>query len=559
MIKVKDNNVYIETKTLTAVVTNGLFTSIKSKQNGEEYITGVDPDKDQALQLVYGDNQTEVLDKGTLTTITTHSMSDHCAEIRIESWFGNGIIALTEDRENGDLIVEPSAYSARPGVLACRWNLCGIRKDLELVAPLYQGIKLKLDDPLINNTRWRWPVSWEAGFSILQGKDSGFWIYTKDTQFRYKTLNVGSGTSPYTLGLDTEAYGPIDNNLSAGGLSWRINTYTGSWHKPASLYKEWLWQAYDLEKARKKRPDWIYDLKMAVSWCPTDIDILYALKEKVDPKKVLIHVPHWRTDKYDQNYPSYKASEKGREFIRKGIEMGFHMMPHFNAMELDPSNPNFVYLKDFVYRDINTKRYLGWAWINRKSEPVPQSHSILQKSREYNVMTKIHPGARIWRSILGDNMLEAVAETSTNLVFIDISHNTYNLHNCLVNNMTPTEGVKELIDYLAELKDGLLIGGEGLNEITMQGHTFAQVHLFQSSGRSIPGLERTGGCDINNYIFGDLCKSFGYSGLNGATEYETLRMRIHEEHGAIPTITMNKAEEVINPNNAFKRIFDNAK
>lgn len=559
MVKTQDNKVYIETKTLIAVMTNGLFTSIRSKQTDEEFIKDVNPDQDVALQLVYSHDQAEALDKGTLCKISVHKMSDHLAEVRFDSWYGNGIIAIKEDTENGDIIVEPSAWSARPGVLACRWNLCGIRKDLELVAPIYQGIKLKLDDPLINKTRWRWPVNWEAGFAILQGRNSGFWVYTRDNKYRYKTLNVGSKSSPYTLGLDSEAYGPIDNNLSAGGLSWRINTYSGNWHTPASIYKDWLWQAYGLEKAKQKRPDWMYELKMAISWCPVDLKVLDALKEKVDPTKVLIHVPRWRTDKYDQNYPCYKASEEGKAFIKKGIEMGFHIMPHYNAMEVDPSNPVFEYFRDFVYRDIITKRYLGWAWIDQKSEPVPQSHVILQKSREYNVMTKIHPGARMWRSVLGDSILESVRDTSTNLVFIDVSHNTYNLHNCLVNNTTPTEGIKDLIDYLSDLGDGLIIGGEGLNEITMQGQCFAQVHLFESSGKSIPGLERTGGCDINNFMFGELCKTFGYSSLNGKTEYEILRMRLHEEHGAIPTITFNTVDEILNPNETFKRIFDNAK
>ena len=44
----------------------------------------------------------------------------------------------------------------------------GIRHDLDLVAPLFQGVKLKLDDSLIRDSRWIWPMSWEAGLAILQ-------------------------------------------------------------------------------------------------------------------------------------------------------------------------------------------------------------------------------------------------------------------------------------------------------------------------------------------------------------------------------------------------------
>jgi hypothetical protein len=46
--------------------------------------------------------------------------------------------------------------------------------------------------------------------------------------------------------------------------------------------------------------------------------------------------------------------------------------------------------------------------------------------------------------------------------------------------------------------------------------------------------------------------------LGGGTEDERLRMRIHEEHGAIPTITIRSSREITEPNPAVKRILDQA-
>ena len=122
--------------------------------------------------------------------------------------------------------------------------------------------------------------------------------------------------------------------------------------------------------------------------------------------------------------------------------------------------------------------------------------------------------------------------------------------------MTPAEGMKKLIRHVSELGNGLVVGGEGLNEITAQGLSFAQVHLFKSWQSSIEGLERAGGCNLNEFLFGKLCRTFGYSNLGGANKDEELRMQIHLDHSAIPTITISSADEIINPNPAVKRMLD---
>ena len=113
-----------------------------------------------------------------------------------------------------------------------------MQDDLDLVAPFFQGVKLKLDDPLLAR-RWFWPQFWEAGLAILQGRQGGFWVHCQDDRYRYKALNIEGGE----LGFETEAYGPIDASLGAGGLVWRLNVYQGDWQVPAGIYRDWLWRA----------------------------------------------------------------------------------------------------------------------------------------------------------------------------------------------------------------------------------------------------------------------------------------------------------------------------
>lgn len=555
-IRVENNKVFIETSTQTAVIDKGFIVSLKSKATGEEFIQKPNADLFAALELLYPANETVGIDEKKFGVIQARQLSPQRAEIVFHSWDGDGVLAISVDPETGDLLVEPSAYSSRPGVRACRWSLNGLNPDLHLVAPIFQGISLKLDDPLIKNTRWDWPIWWEAGLAIFQSKEGGFWIHTQDDRYHYKALKIGTDAAANSIGLDSEAYGPIDANLSAGGLCWRINVYRGDWRVPAEQYRTWYWRAYNLEAEEKRRQPWIHDLRFAVSWCPGDPDILDALARRVPPGKVLLHFPYWRADEYDENYPRYVASDKGKAFIAKARTMGYRIMPHCNSIDMDPSHPSYQLIRDFQYRNLEKKQLLGWSWYKDRGIGVPESNGNRTGNRDKKVMVKIHPGLGMWRSILGENILKAAQELSLESVFIDVTLHSYNLYNCFTETTTSSEGMKKLIAHIATLGDGLSVGGEGLNEITAQGLSFGQAHLFNGWQETVEGLERTGGCDLNNVLFGKLCRTFGYSGLSGKTKNEELRMQVHLDHGAIPTVTIDSVQEISNPNPAVKWMLD---
>lgn len=549
----------VETATLTATIEKGFLTSLKSKATGEDYIAAFDKTQSDALQLIY--RAGEVVDVGEqrFGQIEARQVSGRRAEFIFHNWNGDGVIGVSADPESGDLLIEPSAFSSRPGIRSCRWVLKGLRSGTRLAAPLYQGVSLPLDDPLLKNSHWAWPMGWEAGLAIFQSGSSGFWVHCQDDRYRYKAIHVGSTADALQVGFDTEGYGPMDDNLAAGGLAWRINVYQGDWKAPAARYRDWLWKAYSLDREQTRRPEWLHKLGMAISWCPGDIAILEAIAKRADPKRVLIHFSNWRTDAYDENYPTYEASESALKFIGRARQLGFHVMPHFNSLETDPNHPVYTALRDFSYREIESKKLQGWSWVNRRAIGVPESNASRLSHRSHKVMVKIHPGLSMWRSTLCERILAAVKKADLAEVFVDVALVTQNLHNCLVENTTSSEGMNKLIREIGQLGAGLQVGAEGLNETTFQGLSFAQVHLFRSSQASVEGLERTGGCPLNDFLFGRLTRSFGYSGLGGRDANEELRARIHEEHGALPTITPRSAAEIENPTAAVKRALDNAK
>jgi hypothetical protein len=557
MVTVEEHRIRVETRTLSAVLERGWLTSLVDRANGEQLLVPFDASEESAVQLVYRGDERVRLDGVRAGEVRCRQLSPHRAEVVFHSWDGDGVLLVTEDADSGDLVIEPSAHAGRPGVLACRWTAKGLRPDLELVAPLWQGVKLAVDDPINKNARWRWPSHWEAGLVILQGQKGGLWVHTRDDRYRYKALKFGGSSDPRAVSLDAEAYGPVDGNLSAGGLAWRVNVFQGDWHAPAAVYRDWLWKAYGLHEAPSRRPEWLRRLGMAISWCPADPELLDALARKVEPGRVLLHVPHWRTDPYDQNYPTFEASEAGRAFIAKAQAMGFHVAPHFNSVDMDPSHPVYALVGDFQYRDVETGRLHGWAYEKGQVLSVPGSNAALAANRRRNVMVKIHPGLATWRSVLGEAVQRAAEELALDTVFLDVTLTSSNLRNCFADGMTSTEGMKRLIEHVSALGEGLTVGGEGLNEITMQGLSFAQAHLY-GYGSVAEGVERTGGCALNHFLFGDLCRTIGYAMLSGKTEAEVLRMRLHEEHGAIPTITVHSAQEILDPNPAVRQVLDRA-
>lgn len=548
MISIDGNRVSVETRTLTAVIENGVLISLVRKSDGRTFIHAGAAGR-APVELIYPGQERVLLGLESGDCITTLRVSDYRAEVRIESWNGDAIITITEVPASGELIIEPSAYASRPGLRACRWPLTGIDASLKLVAPFWQGIQLTLDDPIIHDSHFPWPFEWQAGLAILQaGEGGGFWVHAQDAHYRYKALHVGAANETDSLYFDTESYGPLDQSLGAGSLAWRINVYEGQWQAPAGQYRDWLAETYHPE--RTPRPDWLPELRFAISWCPCDPGILDALAARLPPSRVLLHIPHWRTDGYDQNYPNYVASAEGRAFIQKAQDMGFRAMPHFNSVDMDPTHPTYTSLRDFQFREVESKRLQGWTWADGQVKPLQESNAARLRHQDKNTMVKIHPGLSMWRSIITEHVRKAVLDLSLKTTFLDVTLCTWNLHNCLVEGMTPTEGMKWLIAQVAGIEGGLCVGGEGRNEITMQDTGLSQVHLFRSSHLSIDGLERTGGAPVNEFLFGNGSRSFGYSALSGKTEDEHMRMHTHISLGALPTITINSAEEVAHPNAA---------
>lgn len=455
MLLVENQRIIIDTKALYGEIANGQIVSLKSKQTGQEWIK---PRKTSvsSLQMVYGAQKAVDVISEEYGHISLFQVTNSTVEMRIKGWEGSGVIVFTEDIETGELCIEPSAYSDRHGLRSVRYSLFGLnKKDFRAVAPLWQGVRLELDDELINPSWNEWPFRWEAGFVIFEGAKDSLMLWTQDTHYTPKALSFSSDKDGCNVSIDTQTYGPIENNTSAGGLIWRLGTYLGDWHAPALVYRKWLYDSYDLDKKRPWKPDWMKDISLCISWLPNDESILDELARYADPQKTLLHFPDWRDNTYDPNYPVYKASVKGASLIRKARKMSYHIAPHANIMEIDPAGDMYSLLGQFAYRDLETDRRFGWSVDNKGMRSVPMDNRMLQNSGSCYTMVKLHAAQPMWHSVLRESLQKVIEEFNLDCIFTDVSHVTFNLRNCLINNQTTMEGVKRLQNYLTQIHGGM--------------------------------------------------------------------------------------------------------
>jgi len=510
-----------------------------------------------ALILGFTSGESTPLCTSPYTRVEVAKLGDRVVHVHVADENGDACLRLLIDEHNR-IVIEPSAQTIRRNLASVCWRLPGIAKRLELVAPFYQGCRQDLAHPLVAGKHWEWPHRWEAAFVVLQDARGGFSVSAYDRLHHPKAVRIGGGDAARSLGFETILNGPARDTTAVGSLAWVIDAHEGDWRVPAGIYREWLHREVGADALRSLRPEWAADIRLALQWANNKLDVLDAVAKIIDPAKVLIHHSGWRADPYDVNYPEYRAGRDGAAFIGKGRAMGFHVMPHFNFFAIDPNHPSFRRLTDFVARQFGSQRLMAWRWKDGTCPAPPQGFGTLANLRDEKLMYYLHPGASAWRRLLAERIAKAAARHKLSAVFVDQTLCTWNLDNALVEDLTMAEGMVALTKELTELDGPPAVGGEGLNEMSMRYQSFAQAHLFESHHRSCPYFEELNPVPVGDFLYGDLCKTMGYTNIAGDKPDSVWRLEVHERLGALPSLIVRKPEDVLKPNPAVKRVLDRA-
>lgn len=555
-ITIENKTITIATSRLTAVFDGPDLVELRNPQG--QLLAGRGDTPLPALALRFTQGETTPLCVSPYHEVTVVKLGARVAQVHVADENGDACLRLMVD-DHDRLVVEPSAHTIRRNLCAVVWTLPGVAADLKLVAPFYQGCRQELTHPLVAGEHWDWPHRWEAGFVILQGRDGGFSVSHFEPQPRPKAVSVGKDERAHSLSFHSEVHGPAHDSVAAGSIAWVIDTHQGDWQVPAGVYRDWLHRMAGADELRRRRPEWVAGIRLALQWTGNNLDVLDAVARVIAPARVLIHQSAWRADPYDVNYPEYTAAPAGQAFLDKARAMGFRVMPHCNYFAIDPNHPAFARLTDFVARQFGTQRLLAWRWKDGKCPAPPQGFGTLANLRDEKLMYYLHAGASAWRRLLAEKIAAAVATHQLTAIFVDQTLCTWNLDNALVENLTMAEGAVAVTRELSELDGPLAVGGEGLNEMTMRYQSFAQAHLFHSFHQNSPHLAELDPVPVGDFLYGDLCKTMAYVNIDGETPETRLRLEMHERLGALPSLSqLSRPEQVLQPNDAVRRALERA-
>ncbi|MBE0695568.1 MAG: hypothetical protein IH586_01465 [Anaerolineaceae bacterium] len=551
MIQITENGLLIETSTTRVRFSGSRLVSIQDSTTHEKFLDPALAKDIPGFELFHQNGKSSSLGTHSLASqVHTTLLTGRIAEIVLNDWECDVSIRVSIDEETGDVLLEPSAWTMQGGIAGLGMNISGIRTDLEVVGPFQQGVKAPLSHAQVQGKSAGWPFDWEAGFLIFAGKDSGFTVQTWDESFIPKGVTLGREQAPQSVGFITYTRGPLESSHCAGNLCWRISAYRGNWQMPVLRYRDWYWKAYHLEDAARLRPEWLDNLKLAVSWCPTNLNLLDSLAKKVDPHQVFLHLPHWRPYGYDQDYPTYVAEMEGAAFIAKAREMGYHVAPHANACQMSPDHPFFFQARDFCTRGPQDLRWGGWSWLPVEgwgSFGPPQSYSLMPAHKDWNVLVNVHLAWSPWRRQLTRQVANLVREHDLDSIFVDVSQLIQNSDNAMLENLTYAQGSLKLIRELAEIAPGLCVSGESRNEISTQYLSVEQFHLFNfAHTRAIDGADVSWVGEItapvNEILFKGLARGIGYNYGMGNNRLPMIDATLKQ--GAIPTLILETSDPV---------------
>ena len=198
MIKVHGNKVLVDTKTQTALFVDGRLTELVSKQDGRRYLYDTTVGE-VPIMLVYACDRTLPIGKAEHCQVETVVYSDYMVNISFDAWNGHGELLIEEDLQTGAVCVTPSAHTSRSGVLACRWEIGGLEKDMTMTLPLFQGFQARLDDPILDWPIFRemhYPYRWEENFAVFGRDLGGMWVWCEGERNRFKHLRVHHNENP---------------------------------------------------------------------------------------------------------------------------------------------------------------------------------------------------------------------------------------------------------------------------------------------------------------------------------------------------------------------------
>jgi hypothetical protein len=407
--------------------------------------------------------------------------------VRYELHKGSGDPTLTIeyalDAATGDVTVRQTATGERRGLSALRWGLGPITIRGDLLVPAFGGMKAARPEAQykFEGSTWGWPMGWQIPLVVFSDAAGGFAIHTEDPLLRFKEVMYrpadGGG---WQVAFSTVNQAPFEPIHSSESVTWRISTFAGDWTVPVDRYKRWSYQANHIVEKEKNRPKWVDDIKLVIKHADYISDdqivpFLDELQKHVTPSQTLLFLTFYKDSEEKQPIPYWLPNQHGITFTREARRRGFRVMYFANYIGIMPNHPKFADFKDHVIRDTYSGKLQGWnlegewAQWDLRGDRSPTSNVKLYY---------VSPAYKPWRDYQIAQFKQLFKESPADGLFLDQAFLIFNDGNGVVNGVDTIKANLEFHREVAEALPGIALGGESVNEITMQYESFFELHLL---------------------------------------------------------------------------------
>lgn len=451
-------------------------------------------------------------------------VSDSEARFSFQFAEGTAYVNVRVNKDTEDLVIAVSGEVTGRGVAGGQVAIHNLSLEHgNLILPSNSGIELS--KATLKSQTITWPSSWEweLQMAIFQGQEGGFWIWSTENDFRFKSLEIQKLTDNiFALGLRHYNNAPFSDHVTLKPAEWRLNVYEGNWQVPAEKYRIQLESIYAPELFAASA-DWLDDISLIVN-IPLDVRYLHVLKEKVNPENTLLYIPQWRAYGYDINYPDYTMGEAAKSFIATAKELGFRIMLHTNFNGVSPTHPLYKELEPYIARDPSSGSTMGW-YLHTDA---PYRHAY------------INPASNRYREVFVQALRKLYDEYGVDAFHLDASLVNINDRNGLIDGLNYPQGNLQLHRELREAMPNAVFAAEGLNEINFGVSSFAQVRYTPSDTIILrPPVPETAH-PITAFVLMPYTRYYGYLGTQHPESIAYIRnMTAYEMKGLIPTFTGN--------------------
>ncbi len=427
-------------------------------------------------------------------------------------------IRISIDADTGDLVIQQHGTSER--VVSVMWG-CGYlnSQQLDVIVPGHGGQIIDAATEF-NNRGFEYPEKWQAQLAILQGGDGGFFVRSTDTSFRFKSVGYRPTAEHFGMRFQTDNPAPFGEKKEITSVEWRLNAYRGDWQVPAEIYRNWMENTFQ----PKQPPARVRDLELVIyaPYNPLDPSILPRLAEHINPSTTLLYIIGW-ADPTKGLEPDYIPDPEFGDYLEVAHAFGFRVMPRITFHGCSPYSPLYPEFEKYQFRHPIRGHKLGYG-LDDPTYDYPTAY--------------INPAAEEFRKYLVAQMKTLYETYPIDALHLDI--NTSVVNNPPLDGLTPAQGNILLHQELAAAMPGIVLGGEGLHEVTFRNVNLAQQGIYNSK-QAHP---------ISSFLFSTWTILYGFHVPNPDGEPELYRpfREAYVVWGVLPTIRIRAPWILRDPN-----------